>query len=95
MAGMNPPYYKKMQEALDQDKKVLATAFPYEGVRIVHDDGSILNLRFAFVKRQPDRWVFVFTEHLGVIVLHEADLKTIEVRERTKKRRLVLRKEKD
>ena len=60
------------------DKGLVAVDFPKEGVKIVHDDGSIFKLCYAFYKEQKDGWFFVFTEHHSYLLFHIDDIKFIQ-----------------
>ena len=59
--------------------------FPYQGIRIEHEDGSVFNLRFALV-RERGPWTVVFTEHNGWILLATDDLKSVHTYRRAPRR---------
>ena len=60
----------RTEEAL-RTEGLWCTDFPYEGVRIAFEDGSLVQFQYAFAIEKPDtgggimRPVAVFTEHCG------------------------------
>lgn len=77
-------YKGVMREAARIDTGLRAPDFPYEGVRIEHDDGSLFDLRHAFVK-EIGNWTVLFTEHNGYFALATDDLKNVKVYRRMRR----------
>lgn len=64
----------KVAESID--KKLLCSDFhPDDLVMIIHEEGTVLNYRSAFVRKWKD-WIFIFTEHHGKHVYHKTDLQS-------------------
>lgn len=67
-------YREAEQVAREVDKSLTAYDFhPYSMVEIVHEEGTILNFKSAFVREWKD-YIFVFTEHHRTHVYHKSDL---------------------
>lgn len=68
------PYKEACQVAKEADKKLTAYDFrPTDLVLVVHEEGTQLMYRSAFLKEWKD-YVFIFTEHHGTLVYHKTDL---------------------
>lgn len=64
------------------DKTLYATDSRLRSLVIIkHHDGSVLQLRHAFLM-QSGEWVICFTEHHGLFVYHEDDLESWSVFDR-------------
>lgn len=67
-------YREAVKVAEEADKKLTAYDFKSdEWVLILHEEGTQLFFRSAFVKLWKD-WVFIFTEHHKTHVYHKTDL---------------------
>ena len=80
-------YKEAEQIARDADKKLLASEFhPWNMVLVIHEEGTILTFRSAFLKEWKD-YVLIFTEHHGTHIYHKGDLTdygTYNLQENTK-----------
>lgn len=67
-------YKEALNVAKEADKTLLTQDFnPYGLVEIIHEEGTILNFKNAFLKEWKN-YVIVFTEHHGTHVYHKSDL---------------------
>ncbi|NIQ15816.1 MAG: hypothetical protein GTO02_15895, partial [Candidatus Dadabacteria bacterium] len=68
--------FTSYHEAVQVAKETELSAYdfdPYSLVEIVHEEGTILHYKSAFIKEWKD-YILVFTEHHGTHVYHKSDL---------------------
>jgi len=49
-------------------------------VKLLHGDGTVMFLEYAFVEKHDD-WVFIFSEHNGYHIYHSSDLTWVQYKE--------------
>lgn len=73
--SMSEQYKLVEEEVKNFPAKLSAEDFDNTGVMIIHQDGSFLHLRYAFLREFRDDWVLVFCEHMQPMYFHMDDLK--------------------
>lgn len=66
-------YKEALQVAKEQELSAYDFSPHYDLVFIIHEEGTTLTYRSAFIKEWQD-WIMVFTEHHGYFVYHKTDL---------------------
>jgi hypothetical protein len=68
--------YRKMKELANKiDSKLIATDIRFKNsVKLVDEDGSVINFENAFIERKGN-WIFLFCEHHSCDVFYEDDLR--------------------